>query len=75
MIEVSSFLSGKNLCNIFADLIVKKINEEFPDAKTQISVINVRNFFIVKGTTTYNEVINLAELFQNYLKKYDKEYI
>ena len=52
MIEVSSFLSGKNLCNIFADLIVKKINEEFPDAKTQISVINVRNFFIVKGVTT-----------------------
>ena len=72
-IEFYNFLDGKNLCNIFANLIVKEINNKLPDAKTDISVINVRNFFIVKGTTTYNEVINLAELFQNYLKKYDKE--
>ena len=72
-IEFYNFLDGKNLCNIFANLIVKEINNKLPDAKTDILVINVRNFFIVKGTTTYNEVINLAELFQNYLKKYDKE--
>ena len=72
-IEFYNFLDGKNLCNIFANLIVKEINNNLPDAKTDISVINVRNFFIVKGTTTYNEVINLAELFQNYLKKYDTE--
>ena len=72
-IEFYNFLDGKNLCNIFANLIVKEINNKLPDAKTDISVINVRNFFIVKGTTTYNEVINLAELFQNYLKKYDTE--
>lgn len=72
-IEFYNFLDGKNLCNIFANLIVKEIKNKLPDAKTDISVINVRNFFIVKGTTTYNEVINLAELFQNYLKKYDTE--
>ena len=72
-IEFYNFLDGKNLCNIFANLIVKEINNKLPDAKTDILVINVRNFFIVKGTTTYNEVINLAELFQNYLKKYDTE--
>jgi hypothetical protein len=72
-IEFYNFLDGKNLCNIFANLIVKEINNKLPEAKTDISVINVRNFFIVKGTTTYNEVINLAELFQNYLKKYDTE--
>jgi hypothetical protein len=72
-IEFYNFLDGKNLCNIFANLIVKEINNKLPDSKTDISVINVRNFFIVKGTTTYNEVINLAELFQNYLKKYDTE--
>ena len=62
MIEVSSFLSGKNLCNIFADLVVKKINEVTPDAKTQITVINVRNFFIVKGVTTSDSVINLSDI-------------
>ena len=67
-IEFYNFLDGKNLCNIFANLIVKEINTIIPDSKTDISVINVRNFFIVKGTTTFNEVINLAELFQNFLK-------
>jgi len=72
-IEFYNFLDGKNLCNIFANLIVKEINKNIPDAKTDISVINVRNFFIVKGTTTYNEAMNLAELFQNYLKEYDAE--
>ena len=73
MIEVSSFLSGKNLCNIFADLIVKKINEEFPDAKTQISVINVRNFFIVKGVTTSDIVVNLANILSELYEKYNSE--
>ena len=72
-IEFYNFLDGKNLCNIFANLIVKEINTIIPDSKTDISVINVRNFFIVKGTTTFNEVINLAELFQNFLKEYDTE--
>lgn len=71
MIEISSFLGGKNLCNIFADLIVKKINEVFPDAKTQISVINVRNFFIVKGVTTSDVVINIAEILTKLYEKYD----
>ncbi len=72
-IEFYNFLDGKNLCNIFANLIVKKINEELPDAKTDISVVNVRNFFIVKGVTTYNEPLNLAELLQSFLKQFDGE--
>jgi hypothetical protein len=70
-IEFYNFLDGKNLCNLFANLIVKKFTELSPDVKTNITVINVRNFFIVKGTTTYNETINLAEIFQDYLKTYD----
>jgi hypothetical protein len=73
MIEVSSFLSGKNLCNIFADLVVKKINEVTPDAKTQITVINVRNFFIVKGVTTSDSVINLSDILSGIYEKYDSE--
>ena len=72
-IEFYNFLDGKNLCNIFANLIVKKINEGLPDAKTDISVVNVRNFFIVKGVTTYNEPLNLAELLQSFLKQFDGE--
>ena len=48
MVEVYNFLDGKHLCNIFASLIVNKINESFPEANTKISVINVRNLFGVK---------------------------
>ena len=72
-IEFYNFLDGKNLCNILANLIVNKINDKIPDAKTEISVVNVRNFFIVKGVTSYDKVLNIAELFQNFLKKYDVE--
>ena len=49
-----NFLDGENLCNIFASLIVNKINESFPNANTEISVINVRNFFIIKGYFNFN---------------------
>jgi hypothetical protein len=75
MLEVSSFLCGKNLCNIFADLIVKKINEVSPDAKTQITVINVRNFFIVKGVSTSENVINLSDILSDLFQKYNSELI
>jgi hypothetical protein len=72
-ISVYNFLDGKNLCNIFANLIVNKIRTEVPDAKTEVSVINVRNFFIVKGKTSSNTLINIAELFQEFLNSYDEE--
>jgi len=73
MIEVSSFLSGKNLCNIFADSIVRKLNELSPNAKTQLSVINVRSFFIVKGCTTSEVVVNLSDILSELYGKYDNE--
>lgn len=72
-VEVYNFLDGKNLCNIFANLIVNKINESFPDARTEITVVNVRNFFIIKGQTTSEVLINISELFQEYLNKYNEE--
>jgi hypothetical protein len=73
MIEVYNFLDGKNLCNIFASLIVEKINELFPDAQTEITVVNVRNFFIVKGRTNSGSLINCAETLQEFLKDYDED--
>jgi hypothetical protein len=72
-INVYNFLDGANLCNIFANLIVLKIKESFPDAKTEISVINVRNFFIIKGQTTSETLINIAELFQDFTNNYNEE--
>lgn len=72
-IKVYNFLDGKNICNIFANIIVNKINDSFPDAKTEISVINVGNFFVVKGKTSSNILINVADVFQDFMNKYDEE--
>lgn len=71
--EYYNFLDGKNLCNIFASLIVKKINESVPNAKTEISVINVRNFFIVKGKTSSDKPLMVADIFQEFTSKYSED--
>ena len=68
-----NFLDGTNLCNIFASLLVNKINESFPNAKTEISVINVRNFFIVKGKTSSDKPLLVADIFQEFISEYDQE--
>ena len=70
---VYNFLDGNNLCNIFANLIVNKISELVPDSKTEITVVNVRNFFVVMGKTTSDVLINIAEIFQSFLNDYDEE--
>ena len=61
------------MCNVFATLLVQKIENEVPDAKTEITVLNVRNFFLVKGKTTSTEVLNVADIFSDFLIKYSKE--
>lgn len=71
MIKISSFLNGKNLCNIFANSIVEKINELSPNAKTQISVINVGSFFIVKGQTSSEVLVNPSNILSEIYGKYD----
>lgn len=72
-VEVYNFLDGKNLCNIFASLLVNKINELIPNSNTELKVINVRNFFIVRGFTTSDQIINCASVFQNYVEQHDFE--
>ena len=71
--EVYNFLNGKNLCNICATILVNKINETFPNAKTEITVINVRNFFIVNGRTNSDQILIISDLFQEFMNKYDEE--
>jgi len=72
-IEVYNFLDGKNLCNIFASLLVDEIGNGIPNINTELSVINVRNFFIVRGFTSSENVINCAKVFQDYVKEFDDE--
>ena len=72
-LNVYNLLDGKTLCNIFASLIVNKINQLSPNSKTEISVINVRSFFIVKGITNSGIAINPSEILQEFLKPYGDE--
>jgi hypothetical protein len=74
-LEIYNFLDGKNLCNLFANQIVKKINETFPNAETEISVVNVRNFFAINGRTSSNVVLNIAETLHEYISKFDEELV
>lgn len=69
--EIYNYLDGKSICNIFANLIVNKIHIEVPDAKTEITVNNVRNFFIVKGSTSYEKTIDLSELLRDFYTKHN----
>jgi len=71
--EVYNFLDGNNLCNIFANLLVNKYEELSPNSKTEIKVINLRNFFVVRGVTSCEEVCNITELFQNFVLKFKSE--
>jgi hypothetical protein len=71
--EVYNFLDGNNLCNIFANLLVNKYEELSPNSKTEIKVINLRNFFVVRGVTSCEEVCNITELFQNFVSKFKSE--
>ncbi len=71
--EVYNFLDGNNLCNIFANLLVNKYEELSPNSKTDIKVINLRNFFVVRGVTSCEELCNITELFQNFVSKHNME--
>lgn len=73
MIDIQNALEGKNLCNIFASLIIEKINSNTPNAISEIKVIDLRNFFIVRGVTTSEVVINPSDIISEFLEKYDKE--
>jgi hypothetical protein len=54
--------------NLFADFILSKIphNEE-----TIIKVVDCTNFFIIKGKTSYNQVLDLTIILDEFLKKYE----
>ena len=56
------------ITNLFADFIVSKIphNEE-----TIIKVVDCRNFFIIKGKTSYNQVLDLPIILEEFRKKYE----
>jgi len=68
-IEVCNYLDGKNLCNFFANLIVEEFKSDDPQSRTEITVINSRNFYVVRGRTSSTKVLNLTDIFREGLKR------
>jgi hypothetical protein len=56
------------ITNLFADFILSKIphNEE-----TIIKVVDCKNFFVIKGKTSYNQVLDLSIILTEFIKKYE----
>lgn len=68
-IEVCNYLDGRNLCNFFANLIVEEFKADNPETRTEITVINSRNFYVVRGRTSSTKVLNLTDIFKEGLKR------
>lgn len=68
-IEICNYLEGKNLCNFFANLIVQEFKLDNPETKTEITVINTRNFYVVRGRTSSTKVLNLTDIFTEGIKR------
>lgn len=68
-IEVCNYLDGRNLCNFFANLIVEEFKTDNPETRTEITVINSRNFYVVRGRTSSTKVLNLTDIFRDGLKR------
>lgn len=55
------------ITNLFADYILSKIPHH---QETIIKVVDCKNFFIIKGRTTYNEVLDLPVILEEFITKF-----
>ena len=56
------------IINLFSDFILSKIPHH---EETIIKVVDCTNFFIIKGKTSYNQVLDLTIILDEFLKKYE----
>lgn len=57
------------LVNLFADFIISKISSE---EQSIINVVDCKNFFLIKGITTSNTLLNLSDILTEFNKKYSE---
>lgn len=62
--------SNTGLVNLFADFILSKINQTHEN-DTTIKVTMFKPFFVVEGSTSSKEVLDLNEISNEFIKKYD----
>lgn len=60
--------SRYQIVNLLSEFILSKIPT---DHTSVIEIVDCKNFYIVKGTTTYDVVFNLSEIIEEFKKKYE----
>lgn len=55
--------------NLFADFILNKIPKE---QQTIIQVVDCLNFYLIKGKTTYKDLLNMSEIIEEFKVKYEE---
>lgn len=61
-----TILFGNNLCNLLANKVITEFNNIDENHITDINVIDLENFIVIKGKTTINKSINYSKVFKNY---------
>lgn len=62
-------LFGKNLCNLLCDLIIKQYGKVDANHKTEIKVIDLQQFIVLKGKTSINNPINYSMIFKSFVEE------
>jgi hypothetical protein len=57
--------SRLSVVNLFADYILNKIPKE---EQTIIQIVDCLNFYVIKGKTTYNDLLNMSEIIDEFKK-------
>jgi len=60
-------LFGKNLCNLLCNEIIKNYNEIDLNHKTEIKVIDLEQFIVLKGKTSIVNSINYSTVFKSFI--------
>jgi hypothetical protein len=55
--------------NLFADFVLSKIPKE---QQTIIQVVDCLNFYVIKGKTTHNDLLNMSEIIDEFKIKYEE---
>jgi hypothetical protein len=63
---MNTILFGNNLCNLLSNKVITEFDKIEPSHITDIKVIDLENFVVIKGRTTINKSINYSKVFKNY---------
>jgi hypothetical protein len=62
-------LFGKNLCNLLCNLIIENYDVVDSNHKTEIKVIDLEQFIVLKGKTSINNPINYSIIFKSFIEE------